>query len=98
MTNAHRHQDPRSCGAVTIVTGQSLVRVDGKLWAVEGDQDSHGGGALIPGSIHNIRINGKKVIGVGDSANPDNLCDPQHGGQAHCTPSALFGDPGLSAN
>lgn len=47
MPAAHRNGDSRYCGAATIVSGQSTVYVNGKLWAVVGDIDSHSGGALI---------------------------------------------------
>lgn len=82
MPGAHRHDDSRFCGATTIVTGQSTVRVEGKLWAVEGDKDTHcNEGELSavygPG---NIRISGKKVIcAVGDSASSDRAgCIVEH--------------------
>jgi len=38
MPAAHRHDDLRVCGATTIVSGQGTVFVNGKLWAVEGDE------------------------------------------------------------
>ena len=41
MPAAHRNGDLRTCGATTSVTGQSTVTVNGKLWAVLGDKDSH---------------------------------------------------------
>lgn len=82
MPGAHRHNDIRFCGATTIVTGQSTVSVNGRLWAVEGDRDTHcnqgdlfavyGGGT--------VRINGKKVIcAVGDAAASDKAgCEIKH--------------------
>lgn len=75
MPGAHRNGDLRFCGATTIVTGQSTVRVNGQLWAVEGDKNSHGEGALVAttGAL-NVRIGGKKVIcAVGDTAEVDLL-------------------------
>jgi uncharacterized Zn-binding protein involved in type VI secretion len=72
MPKAHLHGDPRTCGATTIVTGQTTVYVDGKLWAVEGDLNTHGGGALIA-TGDPVQINGKKVIvHTPDNASPDN--------------------------
>jgi uncharacterized Zn-binding protein involved in type VI secretion len=72
MPGAHRHEDSRKCGGSTNVTGQTNVRVNGKLWAVEGDQClAHGpGGSLLQvyGS-GTVKINGKKVIcALGDTA------------------------------
>lgn len=71
---AHRDDDPRKCGATTIVTGQTFVFVNGKLWAVEGDENSHGEGGLIAQTGSTVLINGKKVIVHGpDPAEIDNL-------------------------
>jgi len=61
MPQAHRDGDNRSCGAVTIVVGQSNVFVNGKLWAVDGDPNDHGNGNLKP-SGSTVFINGLKVI------------------------------------
>lgn len=78
MPKAHRNGDGRFCGASTIVTGQSTVKVNGKLWAVEGDGNSHGGGSLYAVyGAKNIKIEGKKIIcAVGDKAGPDALLHP----------------------
>ena len=82
MPGAHRHDDTRFCGATTIVTGQGTVRVNGRLWAVEGDKDTHcnQGGLIASYGAGNIRISGKKVIcAVGDSAAPDReACEVLH--------------------
>lgn len=75
MTAAHRQDDLRVCGATTIVTGQSSVFVNGKLWAVDGDQNSHVGGALNPAGT-TVKINNKKVVVVGDPASADLLHPP----------------------
>jgi uncharacterized Zn-binding protein involved in type VI secretion len=61
MPKVHRDGDARVCGAVTVVEGQSSVYVNGKLWAVEGDPNSHNEGRLIA-SGSSVYINGKKVI------------------------------------
>jgi hypothetical protein len=74
MPGAHRDTDSRFCGAKTIVSNQSTVFVNGLLWAVEDDKDTHcNEGALQavygPPSVY---IEGKKVIvAVGDIAAPD---------------------------
>lgn len=88
MAISHRHGDSRACGASTVVAGQDFVTVDGQLWAVAGDPDSHGGGELNNSQSY-IQIGGKLVILVGDSAAPDSLCIPVGG--AHCSPSATSG-------
>lgn len=74
MPGAHRNTDSRFCGATTIVVGQSTVFVNGLLWAVEGDYDTHcneGQLSAVYGA-KNVYINGKLVIcAVGDTAAPD---------------------------
>lgn len=79
MPQAHRHTDSRFCNATTIVSGQSSVYVNNKLWAVEGDQDTHTDGALIAAyAPMNTYIENKLIIvAPGDSANPD-YNDPRH--------------------
>lgn len=95
MPAAHRHGDSRTCGATTIVSGQSSVYVNGQLWAVEGDQNSHGSGAL-QASGSTIKINGKNIIvNAPDSASADNLC-PIVGGP-HCAPATASGSGDVSA-
>jgi hypothetical protein len=78
MPGVHRQDDSRFCGATTIVTGQSTVYVEGKLVAVEGDMNSHGGGALQ--SVYgdgSVTIENKKIIvAVGDKAAGDNKKHP----------------------
>ena len=89
MAMAHRHGDSRACGATTIVTGQDFVKVNGKFWSVDNDNNTDGGGPLH--TSHSwLTIAGKGIIVVGDSASGDNLC-PIPGG-AHCSPSATSGD------
>lgn len=61
MSQAHRNSDLRACGATTIVVGQSTVYVNGQLWAVEDDPNTHSGGGLIPSS-HTVFVEGKPVI------------------------------------
>lgn len=95
MVLVHRNNDLRGCGATTTVAGQDFVFVDGELWAVDGDPNTDGGGGLIPGGIAAIYINGKRVIGKDDSADPDSLCpiDP-----THCNPYASSGDANVTAS
>jgi uncharacterized Zn-binding protein involved in type VI secretion len=89
MPQAHRDGDKRACGASTIVTNQFTTFVNKKLWAVEGDQDSHGGGGLIP-TKKTVFIQGKPVIThFPDKAGADSLC-PVEGG-AHWSPDTAFG-------
>lgn len=75
MPQAHRDRDERYCGALTEVIGQSSVFVNGKLWAVEDDPESHGAGELIAVTgTRNVYINGKLVIcAIGDQARADNF-------------------------
>src|SRR5262245_40600039 len=91
MPPAHRKDDARTCGATTVVVGQSNTFVDGKLWAVDGDPNSHGAGDLIA-SHSGVFIDGIKVITHSpDPAAPDNLCIPLN--FQHCTPSTAQGSP-----
>ena len=76
MALAHRQDDNRSDGDKTVVTGQSTVFVNGKLWAVENDQDTSGNGQLISSVGSTVTINGKKVIVQGDQAQPCNKPTP----------------------
>jgi hypothetical protein len=89
IKGVHRHDDPRTCGASTIVTNQGSVYANGKLISVSGDGNSHGGGALT-GSCNGLYINGKMVVNhTPDSAAPDGLCAPLGG--AHCSPVTAAG-------
>lgn len=76
MAAVHRHGDSRSCGATTIVEGQTNVFVNGKLWSVENDPNSHGEGRLQSVVGNTIKINGKNVIVLGDIAGTDLLFHP----------------------
>ena len=70
----HRHGDSRDCGAKTVVVGQSTVFVNGRLWAVLNDPNTHGNGELINTGT-TVFIEGKPVIVVSpDPAKPDRLC------------------------
>lgn len=58
---AHRNGDLRACGAKTTVIGQNNVFVNDRLWAVEGDTNTHAAGGLIP-TKRTVFINDKPVI------------------------------------
>lgn len=95
MPSAHRHGDLRVCGATTIVVGQGTVTVNGKLWAVDDDPNTHGNGGLIP-SGSTVTIQGKRVIvHAADSAKPDDLCPTI--GPPHCNPQTAQGSGDVSA-
>jgi len=73
MPSAHRNGDSRACGATTVVTGQSTVFVNGQLWAVLNDPNTHGNGGLINTTGSTVFIEGKPVIVNGpDLAKVDN--------------------------
>jgi hypothetical protein len=89
MPPAHRHGDARDCGATTVVAGQSSTFVEGRLWAVIGDPNTDGDGALIPSGA-SVFIEGKLIIvHAPDDAEPDDLC-PIIGGP-HCEPMTAEG-------
>lgn len=89
MPGAHLDGFMRACGAITKVTGQKNTFVNKRLWAVEGDQNSHGGGDLIP-TKRVVFINKKPVItNAPDAAGADALCGIVPG--AHCAPSTAQG-------
>jgi hypothetical protein len=88
IPGAHRHADPRYCGAGTVVVGQSTVYVNNRLWAVEGDPNTHVAGplkAIYP--PRNIYINQILIIvAPGDTASgadmlfhPPGPVDPAEG-------------------
>jgi hypothetical protein len=63
--------------------------VNGKLWAVEGDPDSHSAGALVA-TGKTVFIEGKLVIvHTPDHATPDVLCYIV--GPPHCDPYTAQG-------
>jgi len=89
MPAIHRNTDSRSCGATTIVSGQSNVWANSLLVSVDNDQNSHGGGNLVAAN-NNVYINGKLVVNdTPESASPDNLCTASGG--AHCSPVTAGG-------
>lgn len=92
MAAVHRQNDSRACGATTNVVGQSTVFVNNLLLSVNGDPNSHNGGALIA-NCNNVYAENKLVVDIGDNAAPDALCVPIGG--AHCNPSATSGSPNV---
>lgn len=89
MPKAHRNGDRRICGASTIVVNQGSVTVNGRLWAVKGDVDSHGMGAL-KNSFTSVYVEGIPVIvHTPDSASPDAICFIVDG--PHCNPKTAQG-------
>jgi len=88
MPAAHRDTDSRVCGATTVSAQSRNVYVNGLLWSVNGDPNSHGGGNLLA-ATNNVFIGGIAVCNNNDPATPDALC-PIPGGP-HCAPSAVGG-------
>jgi hypothetical protein len=89
----HRSTDPRSCGATTVVAGNTSVYANNLLVSVNGDPNSHGGGALIASS-NSVFVNNILSVNHGpDSSAPDSLC-PSSGG-AHCSPVTAGGSPNV---
>lgn len=91
MPAVHRNGDVRECSALTVVSGQSTVYVNGVLAAVEGDLETHGAGALVSSSAGTVLIDGIPLIVVSDTALSDGL--------AHLPPSTdpSQGSPDVSA-
>lgn len=69
MAIVHRNNDLRSCGASTIAS-QSKLSIGGQPVALVGDVESHGHGAFIANGVK-VTFQGKSLIRIGDSANPD---------------------------
>ena len=85
MAAVHRNTDDRTCGATTGVIGQDSVYANSLLISVDGDTNSHSGGALTA-ACNNVFVNNKMVVDKGDDAGADGLC-PTAGGE-HCSPNA----------
>ena len=94
MTNfIHRQNDLRICGAQTVATN-NRVRANGKLISIDGDTNTHGGGALhATETVGKVRIGGIPVIILNDPASPDSLCP----GGGHCNPRASSASPNVRA-
>lgn len=95
MPAAHRHGDLRVCGATTVVA-QQFCKVNGKLWAVDGDVNTHGDGQLIHTQSF-VKIGGIPVIiHSPDPAQPDDLCPILN--TNHCLPATAEGSPNTFVN
>ena len=89
----HRQGDSRICGATTVAQ-QSTVRANGRFISIDGDPNTHGGGALkATETVGKVRINGIAVILNGDPAGPDRLCPIP----PHCGPNASSASPNVRA-
>jgi len=89
MPKIHRHSDSRACGASTVVVGQSTVYANNLLVSVNGDPNSHGGGALSAGS-NQVYAGGILVVNHSpDGAAADALCPIP----PHCGPDTSQGSP-----
>tara|TARA_B100001057_G_scaffold466086_1_gene522867 strand:- start:3673 stop:3987 length:315 start_codon:yes stop_codon:yes gene_type:complete len=89
----HRQGDSRICGAATVNT-QTTVRANGRFISIDGDPNTHGGGALkATETVGKVRINGIAVILNGDPASPDGLCPIP----PHCGPNASSASPNVRA-
>lgn len=62
-----------------------------KLWAVQGDKNTHGNGSLIATNPQTVFVNSIPVIEVEDDSNPDDDCFPV--GPPHCNPYTTTGAP-----
>ena len=90
----HRHTDARSCGATTVVSGQGTVYSNNLLVSVNGDLNTHGGGALSAG-CNNVYIGNILVVNnTPDGAAADSLCIPV--GPPHCAPVTAGGSPNVN--
>lgn len=89
MPPVHRNTDKRSCGASTIVRGNSTVFVNNLLCAVKGDPNTHGRGDLLatvnPGTVF---VENKELVVQGSSARPDTI---------HSNPRSADGSPDVNA-
>ena len=73
MPGAHRDMDSRFCGAGTVAKCNN-VYVNGRLWAVDGNENTHGGGNLKAVVGNTVKIGGIDVIvAVGDAADSDSV-------------------------
>ena len=94
MPAIHRHEDARTCGATTVVSGNTTVYANSKLISINGNVNSHGAGALTAGS-GDVFIGGIAIVNnTPDGAAADSLCIPLGG--AHCSPSTAAGSPDVN--
>lgn len=91
MPAVHRDTDKRSCGAKTIAQNPN-VYANGLLVAVDGNENSHGGGNL-KAANPNVHVGGKLVVIHGpNDASADNLCPLP---PSHCNPKTAAGSPNV---
>jgi uncharacterized Zn-binding protein involved in type VI secretion len=89
----HRQGDSRSCGATTVAKS-NRVRVNGRPISIEGDPNTHSGGALRASeTVGKVRVNSIPVILLNDNASADALCP----GPGHCNPKATSASPNVRA-
>ena len=62
-----------------------------KLWAVQGDPNTHSGGQLIAANPQTVFVNSIPVIEHEDPAQPDSLCPAS----PHCNPKTAEGAPSV---
>ena len=87
MPGVHLNGYTRVCGAGTIATAKRVYSDGGKLWAINGDVNSHGGGALIAGS-RRVFSNGQAIVNhTPDGSAADALCPAP----PHCAPVTAQG-------
>lgn len=93
MPSVHRNTDSRTCGASTVVAGNTNVYANNLLVSVNGDPNSHGSGNLVA-ACNNVFVN--NILSVNnspDSAAADALCIPVGG--PHCSPATAGGSPNV---
>lgn len=96
MPKAHRNQDPRICGALTVVQGQSSVFVNNLLWAVIGDPNTDVLGNLNGSPDGSVKVEGKEVVvHRPENAQEDLLCPIV--GEPHCNPQTASGSDNVFA-
>jgi len=96
----HRNNDGRACGATTTVRGQGTVYVNNQLASVQGDPNTHGGGALSANvNDGTVFINNIKVVLKGSEAAPDTFCSgrARARGSPHCNPVSVGASPNVFA-
>ena len=87
----HRDTDARICGAATTVAGNSDVFANNLLVSVDGDPNTHGGGAL---AAHSNQVFADNILSVNhtkDTAAADALCPIP----PHCNPDTEQGSPNV---
>ena len=89
----HRNGDSRICGAGTVAQ-QATVRANNQPISIQGDPNTHGGGALkATETVGKVRIGGISIILINDPASPDGLCPIP----PHCGPNASSASPNVRA-